>query len=305
MLGLVILSVAMVAFLRFFHVGQVVAARAKQTHALDAAAYSGALVQARALNMLAFINRAQVGHHMAMAHLVTLGSWAHFAGTQAGQLARQNPPLHLINMMFGSAHGQAYSAAAQASGLIQMASQTGQLSSAYQQHHQTLVEIFSTVQQQVVDSVPSAREAAMQHILQRNYPGHEGEFDLSITDTAWSGYLHRVAGASLRPFVKQVADLYAFLDTRNHTARNPWSVDARCPQKRHELRRRGSTQMDASGRWQSIDTESFHAVRSNRWIGCYFREYSMGWGWIPTRTGQLPDGPYVDNPPDNFSAQDF
>lgn len=31
----------------------------------------------------------------------------------------------------------------------------------------------------------------------------------------------------------------------------------------------------------------------------------MGWGWIPTRAGQRPDGPYVDQPPENFSAQDF
>lgn len=304
-LAMVVLAVAIIAFLRFFHVGQVVAARAKQTHALDAATYSGALVQARALNMLGLLNRAQVGHQLAMAHLVTLGSWAHFAGTQAGQLARQNPPLHLINMMFGPGHAAAYAAAAQAAGLESMAHADGPLAQAYQDHHQTLANLFTTVQHHVVESVKPARDHAMQYILARNYPEHEGEFDLTIHDSVWPGYLERVAGASLRPFVLQSAGLYAFLDARNHTARNPWSVDARCPHKRHELRRRGRTQLDASGRWQSIDTESFHALRSNRWIGCYFREYPMGWGWIPTRADQSLDGPYVDHPPEDFSAQDF
>src|SRR5690606_32365546 len=45
--------------------------------------------------------------------------------------------------------------------------------------------------------------------------------------------------------------------------------------------------------------------RSNKWIGCYFREYAMGWGWIPTHAQQRPDQPHVDSPPDDFSAQDF
>jgi len=31
----------------------------------------------------------------------------------------------------------------------------------------------------------------------------------------------------------------------------------------------------------------------------------MGWGWIPTSDEQRADVPHVENPPDNFSAQDF
>lgn len=63
--------------------------------------------------------------------------------------------------------------------------------------------------------------------------------------------------------------------------------------------------MDEQGRWQASDTESFHALRSNRWIGCYFREYPMGWGWIPTHRSQGPNARYTEAPPENFSAQDF
>src|SRR3546814_15477228 len=89
-LGMLLAGIALIAFLRYFSTGQVVAAKAKQLHALDAAAYSGALVQARALNMLAYINRAHVGHQLAFAHLVTLGSWASLWATPVRQLAAGN-----------------------------------------------------------------------------------------------------------------------------------------------------------------------------------------------------------------------
>src|SRR5690606_2151029 len=65
------------------------------------------------------------------------------------------------------------------------------------------------------------------------------------------------------------------------------------------------TELDAAGRWHSIDTQSYHALRSNKWIGCYYREYTMGWGWIPSAASQAMSDPHVDNPPADFSAQDF
>src|SRR5690625_1202132 len=93
-LGMVLAGLALIAMSRYFHTGQIVSARVRHTHALDAASYSGALVQARALNMMAYMNRAQIGHHVAMAHLVTLASWAHLSGTEAQQLARGRSEEH-------------------------------------------------------------------------------------------------------------------------------------------------------------------------------------------------------------------
>ncbi len=283
-LSLLLLGVALIGLVRFFHVGQVAAAKAKQTHALDAAAYSGALVQARALNTLSYINRAQLGHHIAMAHLVTLGSWAMLAGNEAKQLARGNPPAHLITMLFGDAHGKAYRAAAKASGLDGMARSHADLATAYEKHDELISRTFIEAQQKMVASLPKAREQMMQEVLARNYPdfvsasGHNASteysdrFELEITEaTPWRDFLALQGPGKLAPFVKQIAGLYRFLDPRDHTARNNWVVDARCPGKRHQLRRRGRTEMDATGRWQSIDTQSFHALRSNRWIGCYYR----------------------------------
>lgn len=329
-LSMIVMGAALIALVRYFGLGQVVAAKARHTHALDAAAYSGALVQARALNMLAYINRAQVGHHVAMAHLVTLASWASLAGTEATRLARGNPPAHLITMLFGADHGKAYLAAARAAGLDTLARSHGELASAASQHDLRVQTVFVQAQNQVAASVVDARRAMMLAVLEQNLGGAgqtssvsdgspqtaarretgmspqlAGSFDLTVHDDTWGDVLQRYNGATLRPFVQQAASLYAFLAPRDHTKRNPWVVDARCPSRRHELRRRGQTTMDGAGRWQSLDTESFHALRSNRWIGCYFREYTMGWGWIPSSSGHSPGGTYVDQPPDDFSAQDF
>ncbi len=297
--GMLLAGLAAIALIRYFSTGQVVAAKAKQLHALDATAYSGALIQARALNMLAYINRAQMGHQLAMAHLVALGSWAALGGTQAGQLSRGNPPAYLIAMLFGAGHGAAYSAAGGAVGLDAMAQAQGELASAYAAHDSLVRNTLSGAQETIVAGVPEARRAAMQAVLEHNYQG--SDFQLTVTDDNWPGYVWRYsAQQSLRPFIQDLAGMYGFLSPRNRTARNSWSVEARCPHKRHELRRRGTTELDAAGRWQSIDTESYHSLRSNN-----YREYPMGWGWIPSAAGQQTQSPYVDDPPADFSAQDF
>ncbi|MEB2399205.1 MAG: hypothetical protein OZ927_06665 [Alcaligenaceae bacterium] len=307
-LGMLLAGVAAIVFARYFFVGQVTAARAKQLHSLDAAAYSAALIQARSLNMLAYVNRAHVGQQVAMAHLVTLGSWAMLGGTQAGQLSSGNPPAHLIGFMFGPGHGAAYAAASRAAGMDGLAREQGELARAYKNHDAAVRQVLSRVQEDIVRALPSAREAALRQVLADNYSMRiePGDFDLRFDHDNWPGHVQKYAGhLQLRDLAEQAAARYRFLDPRDHTARNPWVVDARCPGLRHELRRRGQTRLDASGLWQSIDTESFHALRSNRWIGCYHREYAMGWGWLPGPLPSTLDQPHVDDPPDDFSSQDF
>lgn len=302
--GMLLAAVASLVLVRYFATGQTVAAKSRQLHGLDAAAYSGALVQARALNMLALLNRTQVAHQVAMAHLVTLGTWAFMGGTESRQASIGNPPVYLIGMLFGPAHGAAYAAALRASGLELMAQTPGQLASAHAAHDQLVHGVLASVQHDIVQTLPQARHAAMVQVLTQHY-GEEVSSLLVMQDN-WPGSLSLHSGRQhLTPFVQQAAGRYGFLAPRDHTARNPWPVQARCPARRHELRRRGQTQLDSSGVWQSIDTQSFHALRSNRWIGCYFREYAMGWGWIPTAVEQRAEVPHVETPPDDFSAQDF
>ncbi len=72
---LVSMSMVMVGI---YSTGKVTSERQKLTNATDAAAYSGALVQARALNMVAYANRASIANEVLLAQAVSLHSWTKY-----------------------------------------------------------------------------------------------------------------------------------------------------------------------------------------------------------------------------------
>lgn len=313
-LALFLLLVGAAALLQLFDAGQLVHEKVRLTHAADAAAYSGALVQARALNFQAYANRAQVAHQVAMAHLVTLASWAKFGAAQARQASAGNPPTGVVGMLFGADHGSAYAASLQASGLDAAAQAQGSLGRAFAEHDSVVHEVLWRAQQAVAHNLARDRDAAMQAVLRANYSGAAPVAggivlldDLPLAD-ALPGYLSVREGehrSRLREVVLQAASHYGFLDDRNDTARNPWVVSSRCPHRRHELRRRGSTRLEGYDTWSAADTHSYHALRSNRWIGCYYREYPMGWAMAATGRAVQTSLEHVADPPPDFSAEDF
>ena len=77
-LGMLLAATVSVSLVMLYNLGRTVESRSSLTHAADAAAYSGALEQARQLNFLAYVNRTQIAHQVAMAHLVTLGAGAQY-----------------------------------------------------------------------------------------------------------------------------------------------------------------------------------------------------------------------------------
>ncbi len=359
-LGMLFLAILSIALIAMFNNGRLIGARLKQTHAVDAAAYSGALIQARALNMQAYINLAQVGHQMAMAHLVTLGSWARWSSTEGTQLGRANPPAYVIAMHFGAKHGLAYRQASRARAIASIADQNNQLHQQFAEHDRIVEQVLARVSVAIQETMESARDNAIQAVLQQNYPDRtvysantsmtsqvkshtlqqvpdfalgtgqqdertaahsftsftpqiekspvdSGELSWSLQQASYKAFssMYRPK-ANYRSLLSEVAAVYRFLDTRDDTRRSALPVSERCPWLRHELRRRGHTILNSQGNWQSMDTQSYHALRSNKWIGCYYREYPMGWGWIPGQSGSVPEGmEYAEDPPDDFSSQDF
>lgn len=72
-LGLLLVTGALFYFM--VNSGQAVNEKTRAVHAADAAAYSAGIVEARALNYQAYMNRAMVANEIAIAQLVSLGSW--------------------------------------------------------------------------------------------------------------------------------------------------------------------------------------------------------------------------------------
>ncbi|ANN78572.1 pilus assembly protein TadG-related protein [Bordetella flabilis] len=305
-----------------YNLGQTIAARTRLTHTADAAAYSGALVQARALNLLAYINRAQIAHQVAMAHLVTLATWTQFGQAERQRLLRGNPPAALIAMLFGPVHGQAYASAAAG---IDGAALVDEFERAYASHDAHVHQVLAAATRATIADLPASRQRAMQAVVRANYPefqapgnGHdrhdgEGQRDrlsMRVLADEWPGFVQRYAGngrGGFRAMILGATERYGFLAPRNGIARNAWPVSFRCPERRHELRRRGATTLGRDGTWRSVDTQSFHKLRSNKYIGCYYREYAMGWGKADgrfDRRGGDGDAVAMDAPAD-FSRQDF
>lgn len=77
-LALVCIVVLVVGLLALFNTGQAVTKKVQLVNAADAAAYSAAVEQARAYNLVAYMNRAEVANEVAVAQLVTLYSMTNY-----------------------------------------------------------------------------------------------------------------------------------------------------------------------------------------------------------------------------------
>lgn len=74
--ALILLTAGLLYFM--VNSGQAVTEKMRVTNAADAAAYSAGVVEARALNHDAYLNRAMVANQIAIAQMVSLGSWVRY-----------------------------------------------------------------------------------------------------------------------------------------------------------------------------------------------------------------------------------
>lgn len=95
-LDLLLLLASTLGLVFLFSAGQVLHSRQRLDNAADAAAYSAAVWRARALNFIAYSNRAIIAQEVAVAQAVTLASWSRYFETfaeTAESISRAYPPL--------------------------------------------------------------------------------------------------------------------------------------------------------------------------------------------------------------------
>lgn len=95
--SLALLAGMLGGFALVFNAGQVVNDKIRLTNAADAAAYSGALWQARALNYQAYLNRAVVANEVAIAQLVSLRSWSRYVDSLTTNVDRVTRYIPYLN----------------------------------------------------------------------------------------------------------------------------------------------------------------------------------------------------------------
>ena len=292
-LGLVLCGVGVLAWLAMLELGQRVHDQSSLHRATDAAVYSAALMQARALNLHAYLNRAHIAHQIGMAHLIAAATASQYRDKLAHQALRRNPPPSLMGAFFGPQHAVAYMAAL--SGGIGDAHSQNTFRQAFLRHEKHVHQILDRVRQLQIRNADLQREQAMHRMLIANVGQSGGAIkgdtlqqlglSLALTLDESKGFVTQLSANNTvwRDFLTGLVDQYGFLSERNQTHRNVWLVNPRCPLKRHELRRRGRLQLGRDGHWLSDETLSFHALRHNKMIGCYHREYPMGWAVLKTQ----------------------
>ena len=316
--GLTLTSLCVLAWASSYYIGHLVHDKVSLIRATDASAMSAAIIHARTLNFHSYLNRAQLAHQLAMVHLVTLASQERFRAKQAQQSQRMNPPAFVIGMFFGPSYATSY-LAAQAGGMTDhLAIQS--LESAFNRHDMLITEMIEQTRLNLINDLSVSRNQVVERVLLRNL-GDSGS-TMRADSLEALGLSYKIVRDDMKNAVqyssiqnpewtevfKRVAEPYRYLGSRKKVRKNVWAVNVRCPHKRHELRRRGQTEIHQSGVYESNDSLAFHAIRSNRIIGCYQREYPMGWSLVNTGSSQVSktDPGYVNNLSEhNFSTQSF
>lgn len=85
-LGLALIMAGALGALVLFNSGQMASEKTRVANTADAAVYSGLIWQARTLNFQAYTNRAMVANQVAIAQMVSLGSWTNYGRISARNL---------------------------------------------------------------------------------------------------------------------------------------------------------------------------------------------------------------------------
>jgi hypothetical protein len=283
-LAVAILGLGVLVWQQRGSLSQLLLAQQSLDQATRASALAASQLHARLLNAHAFLNRTAMAHQVAMAHLLTIASAEKMRLEMSQRFLRRNPPVHLIAMMFGPHHAAAYAASRLGS-----AGHTHQgiraLEKAFRAHDRSMGEELEQARIGIGRGVSERTRALVQQVLNRNLTGTLGESTQLKIHVANPAGLVTSVRANQEPMIRQawfdsVMQQHEYLQSRRHTATNFWVVNPKCPHLRHQLRRRGKTELQVDGNWQATDTLSFHAMRGNHWLICYWREYPMGWSKV-------------------------
>lgn len=301
-IGLLLVATSVMSFQHMMLITKWVLSQHILDRATQAAVLSGAHYQARVLNTHALINRTQMAHQVAMAHLITVASALHQAQQMQIQVRRNNPPLYLIGAFFGPHHGAAYAAAklavpAQSSGALR------HLKQAFHSHDAIVQQQLKKQREMLKHEIDTQTHYVIQNTLMQNLKRDDLQgslssmLNLNVDSTVQINFSKKgVLSQDItidknltqwQPWFDHIIGRHDYLKPRNDSVRNFWVIDPKCPHVQHALRRQGETTVDASGFYEATDSLSFHARRKIHPVVCYLREYPMGWAKVSTEASNL------------------
>jgi hypothetical protein len=282
--GLFLLVGGLAAFALMFNAGQLTAEKTKLVNTADAVAYSGGVMQARALNFTAYTNRALVANEVLIAQTVSLQSWARFVQSRV-QTLQLFPECHTASGAPGVAaqavrYGVDYALMCRAvvlpgvgAGIVSAAQSIdtglGVGVAALELNKASIVASQWLLHAPFV--FQALRNETMQEVADANYRG-DGAVRvepaltaagglLTLTD-GWASFTRRYAGderTRMAEATRAAAGSDDFVRSRQ------WDSEAVLPNPaclpwrlRHDaVRRRGGTELVDFDEWRAEDTESW------------------------------------------------
>lgn len=289
-LGLFFMLGSAVVMYFMFNSGRVVDEKLRITNAADSAAYSVAVLEARALNFDAYSNRAIVANQVAIAQAVSLASWIHYFDTgvdNADALAdvasswiydpEEYPRLASLVAAFGGTAYLDHVTGGVTDGAVRVLDEgLAAIVSAHDLVSQALSQSQSIIHTAL--SAGAAQRTLANEIVHRIDPAMSAE--LIVTGHGFDAFTKAYrkddpdgdGRGRLAETVLRSRDAF--------TAERRWSIDGPdiWPLQRNvELKRRGGTDLINYDEWRAIDTLEHQGQRlrkgSWRW-----RRTSLAWG---------------------------
>ncbi|NND92942.1 MAG: hypothetical protein HKN42_18945 [Granulosicoccus sp.] len=279
-LGIALLAVGMLGALVLFNTGQVATDKMKLANTADAAAYSGTLWQARALNFQSYTNRAMVANQVSIAQAVSLQSWVTYGAVASENIATVLKPVPIINAV--------------ADGLQRGLDVVEEIMSPVAKALVTLVDIvnrgLSLSQQAMFVSTFVATPDVIRSVVAETdarFSVNTGFSGLGLADNLnqWRQFTQAHAADDPDAMDERMSMINdsrdAFTRQRNWKFFNFWFYST--PLLRHQLRREGETRLirvdtpaGMQWEWKAKDTLSLHN-RLWHWRGTKRYEVPIGW----------------------------
>jgi Putative Flp pilus-assembly TadE/G-like len=286
--GIFVLVAGLAALFFLFNTGQLAREKTKLVNTADAVAYSGGLMNARALNYQAYTNRVMVANTVAIAQLVSLSSWIQYADSYA--LAGQGTAY--VDQRTVKYLGSVYSSnfLAQTIGReLQSTLNDGPLQNIARELDRINWDVLHLSQDWVFANTDISRPAVMTEVANQNYT-NDGAVTVrenQIRAGQFAGFTRMYARNSRTRFAEVASRSAArdqFVSDRSWRLRALFSS---CPLdflvfNRDYMDRLGSTTLSGFDQWRASDrlTEHQRFLRNSRWgfPSCRTRQVANGRG---------------------------
>lgn len=162
--GLFVMTAGLAGLFFLFNTGQLAYEKSKLVNTADAVAYSGGMMNARALNFQAYTNRAMIANTVAIAQLVSLSSWVAYAQVygELGEISASNPKYYgtlLIPYMTAADYGAYLNSTMNESGFLKGMAKGSD----------TIVQALMVAQKTAYVGLLPARKTIMDEVADANY----------------------------------------------------------------------------------------------------------------------------------------